>query len=95
MTVYSSLPERRRLCEKIGVACPFDSRVLRKKRKKFKKYQELKWELKTIWNCGEIKEISMAIGALGTISKKFHYWLRMTCPITNSRRSQLKYSDMH
>ena len=59
----------------IDIACPFDTRVLEKENEKITNYQDLKWELKRIWNCQEIEVIPIVIGALGTISKKHFDWL--------------------
>ena len=59
----------------IDIACPFDTRVLEKENEKITNYQDLKWELKRIWNCQEIEMIPIVIGALGTISKKHFDWL--------------------
>ena len=47
----------------------------RKKNEKTTNYQDLKWELKRIWNCQEIIVIPIVIGALGTVSKKHFAWL--------------------
>ena len=35
----------------IDIACPFDTRVLENENEKITNYQDLKWELKRIWNC--------------------------------------------
>ena len=59
----------------IDIACPFDARVLEKENEKTTNYQDLKWELKRIWNCQEITVIPIVIGALSTISKKHFDWL--------------------
>ena len=67
--------KEKRTCKIVDVACPFDTRVVEKEREKVDKYQELKHELKTIWNCSEVTVIPAVIGALGTISKNFHQWI--------------------
>ena len=58
----------------MDVACPFDTRMAEKERKKVDQYHELKYEWKRIWSCGEMTVILALIGALGTISKEFHNW---------------------
>ena len=41
--------------------------VVEKEKEKVDKYQDLKWELKWIWSCGEVTAIPIVILALGTI----------------------------
>ena len=67
--------KEKRTCKIVDVAFPFDTRVVEKEREKVDKYQELKYELKRIWNCSEVTVIPAVIGALGTISKNFHQWI--------------------
>jgi len=64
----------------IDVACSFDTRVNEKEQEKITKYQDLKWELKRIWNCRNVMIIPIVIGALGTISKSFFSWLEKVSP---------------
>ena len=47
-----------------------------KEREKGEKYQDLKRELKRIWQLQEIIIIPVIIGTLGTVSKNFEKWLR-------------------
>ena len=60
----------------VDVACPFDTRVQDKEREKVEKYQDLKRELKRIWQSQEIVTIPIIIGTLGTVSKNFEHCLR-------------------
>ena len=53
-----------------------DTRVQDKEREKVEKYQDLKRELKRIWQSQEIVTIPIIIGTLGTVSKNFEHWLR-------------------
>jgi len=69
------LEKKERLCRLIDVACPFDTRVVDKEREKIEHYNDLKFEIKRIWNCKEVKVIPIVIGALGTISKSSKRWL--------------------
>ena len=72
------LEKNSRSCLIVDVSCPFDTRVLEKEREKIDRYQDLKWELQRIWECREVRVIPIVIGALGTISKGFHHWLKET-----------------
>ena len=65
-----------RKCYIVDVACPFDTRVQDKEREKVEKYQDLKRELKRIWQSQEIVTIPIIIGTLGTVSKNVEHWLR-------------------
>ena len=50
--------------------------IPRLKNTKIEKYQDLKRELKRIWQRQEIVTIPIIIGTLGTVSKNFEQWLR-------------------
>ena len=65
-----------RKCYIVDVACPFDMSVQDMDREKVEKYQDLKQELKRIWQSQEIVIISIIIGTLGTVSKNLEHWLR-------------------
>ena len=58
-------------CYIVDVACPFDTRVQDKEREKVERYQDLKRELKRIWQRQELVIIPIIIGTLGTVSKNF------------------------
>ncbi|XP_063596689.1 uncharacterized protein LOC134773418 [Penaeus indicus] len=62
----------KRTCLIIDVTCPFDYRLPEGEREKIDCYDELKRELKRIWNCREIKIVPIVIGAFGTISTRSH-----------------------
>ena len=47
------LDKTERKCMIIDVTCPFDIRVKDKEKEKIENYQDLKRELKRIWNCAE------------------------------------------
>ena len=64
-----------RICKIIDVACPFDTRIIEKEREKVDHYQDLKWELKKIWQCSDAQVVPIIIEALGTVSKSFQKWL--------------------
>ena len=52
----------------IDIAVPWDTRVEKKKQEKIDKYQDLAWELKSLWNV-EITVILIVAGALGEVPK--------------------------
>ena len=57
-------------CAIIDIAISGDIRVNEKKKEKIERYQELKGEIKRMWNIRSIKVISVVVGALGSTSKK-------------------------
>ena len=59
-------------CKVIDFACPFDSRIEEKEKDKTKGYNDLKRELKKIWDMS-VKVIPA--GALGTTPKKLKHRL--------------------
>ena len=69
------LDKDQRICKIIDVACPFDTRIIEKEREKVDRYQDLKWELKRIWQCNDVQVVPIIIGALGTVSKSLKKWL--------------------
>ena len=56
-------------CKIIYFACPFDSRIEERKKDKKKGYNDLKRELKKIWDM-PVKVIPVVVGALGATPKK-------------------------
>ena len=52
----------------IDVAIPWDSRVEEKSREKIEKYQDLKIEVRRLWQA-EVEVVPIVFGALGVISK--------------------------
>ena len=63
-------------CLIIDVACPFDTRIKEKEKEKVEKYQDLKREIKRIWQCKEVTIIPIIIGTLGTVNTNFKLWLK-------------------
>ena len=59
-----------RSCAIINIGIPGDIRVSEKEKEKIKRYQELKREIKRMWNMRCIKVIPVVVGALGSTSKK-------------------------
>ena len=65
-----------RKCLIIDVACPLDNRVKEKENEKVEKDQDLKKEIKRIWQCNEVKVIPTITGTLGTVTTCFKHWLK-------------------
>ena len=55
-----------RSCAIADIAIPGDIRVSEKEKEKIERYQELKREIKRIWNIRNTKVISVVVGALGS-----------------------------
>lgn len=70
-----TLNKKDRSCLLIDVTCPFDTRVIQKEREKIEKYQDLKIEIKRIWQCKEVTIVPIVIGALGTVHNNFDRWI--------------------
>ena len=64
----------------VDVACPFDTRVVEREGDKIDRYQDLKWEIKRIWECSNVRVVPLVIGALGTISRSHQGWLDVVSP---------------
>ena len=69
------LEKETRFCKIVDVAHTFDTRVIENEREKVDKYQNLKFELKRIWNFSEVTVIPVVISALGAISMDFRKWI--------------------
>jgi len=68
----------------IDPACPFDFRIDSKEQQKLDYYNPLKFEIAKLWKQKKVIVIPIVIGALGTVSKKFESWVKMTgvdCPV--------------
>ena len=59
-----------RSCAIIDIAIPGDIRVSEKEKEKIERCQELKREIKRMWNIRSIKVIPLVVGTLGSTSKK-------------------------
>ena len=59
----------------IGIAVPGDGRVSDKEKEKMEEYQNLKREIKEIWNMRSVIVVPLIVGALGSITKKLDEWL--------------------
>ena len=56
-------------CKIIDFACPFDSRIEKREKDMMNGYNDLKRELKKIWDM-PVKVIAVVVGTLGTTPKK-------------------------
>ena len=59
-----------RSCVIIDIALPEDIKVSKKEREKIERYQELKREIKRMWNIRSIKVIPVVVRTAGSTSKK-------------------------
>lgn len=59
----------------IDIGVPADKNVLEKESEKVMKYQDLKTEIKRIWNMRRVKVIPVVVGALGCFPKDWQNWL--------------------
>ena len=62
------LNKSKRSCAIINIAIPGDIGVSEKEKKKIERYQELKREIKRMWNIRSIKVISVVVGVLCSTS---------------------------
>ena len=62
--------KNKKSCAIIDIAIPGDIRVSEKEMEKTERYQDLKTEIKRLWNIKNIKVISVNVGALDSTSKK-------------------------
>ena len=64
-----------RSCATIDIAISGDIRISRKEKEKIERYQELKKEIKRIWNIRTIKVIPVIVGAIGCTLKKLKNYI--------------------
>ena len=65
-----------RTCIIVDIAVPGDSRISHKEKEKVEKYQDLKREIKRIWNLRNVIVVPVIVGALGSITKKLGEWIK-------------------
>ena len=53
-----------------------DNRIEEKENEKIQKYENLRREMKQIWNLKSVHVIPVVIGALGAITGRFHSWIK-------------------
>ena len=69
--------KNRRTCKIIDFVVPGNSRIGEKEKEKMEKYQDLRRELRKIWNV-RVKIIPSVLGSLGAIPKQFGNRLKET-----------------
>ena len=67
--------ERKCIIIIIDITVPGDSSVSDKEKKKPKKYQDLKREIKKIWNMRSVIVVPVIVGTLQNITEKLDKWL--------------------
>ena len=55
----------------IDIAVPGDTRIVSKEEEKILKYQDLKREIKQVWNLTSVKVVPIVVGALGAVTVNF------------------------
>ena len=76
----------------IDIAVPGDTRIVDKEQDKILKYQDLKRELKTVWQLRKVSVIPIVVGALGAVTTNFQGHLdSVSCKlkITNIQKTAL------
>ena len=76
----------------IDIAVPGDTRIVDKEQDKILKYQDLKRELKTVWQLRKVSVIPIVVGALGAVTTNFQGHLdSVSCKlkVTNIQKTAL------
>ena len=55
------LEKARRVFEIIDMACPFDIRIVEKEREQIHHYQDLKVEIRKMWNCKSVSVVPVVV----------------------------------
>ena len=53
----------------VDIAVPGDTRIKTREQDKILKYQDLKREIKKLWNLKSVKVVPIVVGALGAVSR--------------------------
>ena len=59
----------------MDITSPWDHRVNEKKSKKVEKYQDLKREIRKLWEIRRVEVVPVVVGALGAENKREDTWL--------------------
>ena len=59
----------------VDIAVPADTRIAEKELEKVEKYQDLKREIKRLWELRCAKVVPVVIGALGSVTKDLECWI--------------------
>ena len=60
----------------VDIAVPADKRIAEKELEKVEKYQDLKREIKSLWELRCAKVVSVVICALGSVTKDLECWIK-------------------
>ena len=60
----------------VDIAVSADIRVSEKEKEKIEKYQDLKREIKRLWDLRAVQVVPVVIGALGSVTKEFEQWMK-------------------
>ena len=77
--------KKKKECMLIDVACPFDTRIVKKEEEKEEKYNKLKYEIARIWCMKKVKIVPIIVGALGSVTKEIEGYINsigIECPIS-------------
>ena len=69
--------KKKRVCQRIDVACQGDSRILLKEEEKTNEYRDLARKVKALWKMKKVTVILVVIGALGRITENFEGYMKM------------------
>ena len=75
-------------CAIFDIAIPADIRVSEKEKGKIKRHQELKREIKRMWNIRSIKVIPVVVGSLASTSEKLRKCIEELGVVINTRLPQ-------
>ena len=59
----------------IDIAVPADVRVEEKEKGNVEKYQDLKKEIRRLWKMRNVEMVPVVVGALGSVSVEFDWWI--------------------
>ena len=70
------IEKSKRVGKMIDITIPVDNRIEEKENEKIEKYENLRRDMKQIWNLKSVHVIPVVIGALGDITGRFHSWIK-------------------
>ena len=67
--------KKEKKCVLIDISIPGDIRISEKEQEKINKYDELRVEVKKLWEMKDVRVIPIVVGALGSISKNLQEYV--------------------
>ena len=64
-----------RSCIMIDIAIPGDEKIHQRQQEKVEKYQDLRREVKRLWDLRKVQVVPIVIGALGSVTNDLDVWL--------------------